>query len=102
VADFLDALGRVAAGDTVLDPEVVRQILGATRRTSTIESLTDRERQVLALMAEGRSNSAIAAALHLSYASVEKYVSTIFAKLGLPPSAADHRRVLAVLRFLDS
>lgn len=101
VADFLDALGRVAAGDTVLDPEVVRQILGATRRTSTMESLTDRERQVLALMAEGRSNSAIATALHLSYASVEKYVSAIFAKLGLPPSATDHRRVLAVLRFLD-
>jgi DNA-binding CsgD family transcriptional regulator len=86
----------------VLDPEVVHQILGASRWMSTLDLLTVRERQVLALMAEGRSNAAIAAALFVSYASVEKYVTSIFAKLGLPPAAADHRRVLAVLRYLES
>jgi DNA-binding NarL/FixJ family response regulator len=102
VSDFLDALQRVAAGGTVLDPEVVSQIVGASRHTTSLAALTDRERQVLTLMAEGRSNSAIATALHLSYASVEKYVSSIFAKLGLPPSDTDHRRVLAVLRYLKS
>jgi DNA-binding NarL/FixJ family response regulator len=102
VSDFLDALARVAAGGTVLDPEVVSQILGASRRLSTLDTLTARERQVLALMAEGRSNGAIAETLFLSYASVEKYVTGIFGKLGLPPSPADHRRVLAVLRYLES
>ena len=102
VGDFLDALTRVAAGATVLDPEVVTQILGASRRVFALDTLTGREQQVLRLMAEGRSNSAIAAALAVSPASVEKYVSGIFAKLGLPPADADHRRVLAVLRYLDS
>ena len=102
VSDFLAALARVAARETVLDPEVVHQILGASRWMSTLDLLTVRERQVLALMAEGRSNAAIAAALFVSYASVEKYVTSIFAKLGLPPAAADHRRVLAVLRYLES
>ncbi len=102
VGDFLDALTRVAGGATVLDPEVVTQILGASRRVFALETLTARERQVLGLMAEGRSNSAIALALAVSSASVEKYVTSIFAKLGLPPSDADHRRVLAVLRYLDS
>jgi DNA-binding NarL/FixJ family response regulator len=102
VGDFLDALTRLAGGATVLDPEVVTQILGASRRTFALETLTARERQVLGLMAEGRSNSAIAATLVVSSASVEKYVTSIFAKLGLPPSDADHRRVLAVLRYLDS
>jgi DNA-binding NarL/FixJ family response regulator len=102
VGDFLDALTRVAGGATVLDPEVVTQILGASRRVFALDTLTGREQQVLRLMAEGRSNSAIAAALAVSPASVEKYVSGIFAKLGLPPSDADHRRVLAVLRYLDS
>jgi DNA-binding NarL/FixJ family response regulator len=101
VGDFLDALTRVAGGATVLDPEVVTQILGASRRVFALETLTGREQQALRLMAEGRSNSAIAAALAVSPASVEKYVSGIFAKLGLPPSDADHRRVLAVLRYLD-
>jgi len=100
VSEFLDALARVAAGGTALDPEVVRQIMGASRRTSTMETLTPRERQVLALMAEGRSNAGIAAALSITAASVEKNVTNIFAKLGLPPSDADHRRVLAVLRYL--
>jgi DNA-binding NarL/FixJ family response regulator len=100
VSEFLDALARVAAGATVLDPEVVSQIMGASRRVSTLDSLTARERQVLQLMAEGRSNTAIAAGLRLTNASVEKYVTSIFGKLGLPPSEADHRRVLAVLRYL--
>jgi DNA-binding NarL/FixJ family response regulator len=102
VSDFLDALARVAAGATVLDPEVVTQIMGASRRGSTLATLTGREREVLALMAEGRSNTAIARSLFVSNASVEKYVTNIFAKLGLPPSDADHRRVLAVLRYLES
>jgi DNA-binding NarL/FixJ family response regulator len=102
VGDFLDALARVAGGATVLDPEVVTQILGASRRVFALETLTAREQQALRLMAEGRSNSAIAAALVVSSASVEKYVTSIFAKLGLPPSDADHRRVLAVLRYLGS
>jgi DNA-binding NarL/FixJ family response regulator len=102
VGDFLDALIRVADGATVLDPEVVSQIFGASRRVFALETLTARERQVLEQMAEGRSNSAIADALAVSSASVEKYVTSIFAKLGLPPSDTDHRRVLAVLRYLDS
>jgi DNA-binding NarL/FixJ family response regulator len=97
---FVDALHRVADGGSALDPEVVAQLLA--RRGRPLDSLTVRERQVLGLMAEGRSNSAIAAALVVSPASVEKYVSGIFAKLGLPPSDADHRRVLAVLRYLGS
>lgn len=102
VSDFLGALTRVAAGATVLDPEVVRQILAASRPAAALGTLTERERQVLALMAEGRSNTAIAKAMFLSVASVEKHVTSIFAKLGLPPSDTDHRRVIAVLRYLES
>ena len=102
VSDFLDALRRVADGETVLDPEVVSQLFSATRRTDALGGLTPREREVLGLMAEGRSNSAIATGLFLSPGSVEKYVTTIFGKLGLPPSEGDNRRVLAVLRYLDS
>jgi DNA-binding NarL/FixJ family response regulator len=102
VSEFLDALERIAAGGTVLDPEVVTQLLGTTRRTDTVESLTARERQVLRLMAEGRANAAIASTLHLSAGSVEKYVTSIFNKLDLAPSSDDHRRVLAVLRWLES
>jgi DNA-binding NarL/FixJ family response regulator len=102
VGDFLDAVRRIAGGGTVLDPEVVSQIIAASRRSSTIDTLSAREREVLALMAEGRSNSAIAEALFLSTASVEKYVTAIFLKLGLSPSDTDHRRVLAVLRFLNA
>lgn len=101
VAEFVDALTRVAAGATVLDPEVISQIIGASRRHATLDTLTARERQVLTLMAEGRSNTAIANALNLSYASVEKHITGIFGKLGLPPSDTDHRRVLAVLRYLN-
>jgi DNA-binding NarL/FixJ family response regulator len=102
VSEFLDALDRIAAGGTVLDPEVVTQLLGATRRTDTLDALTARERQVLRLMAEGRANAAIASTLHLSAGSVEKYVTSIFNKLDLAPSSDDHRRVLAVLRWLES
>ncbi|HVW80145.1 MAG TPA: response regulator transcription factor [Mycobacteriales bacterium] len=102
VGEFLDALERIAAGGTVLDPEVVTQLLGATRRTDTLDALTARERQVLRLMAEGRANGAIASTLYLSAGSVEKYVTSIFNKLDLAPSADDHRRVLAVLKWLES
>ncbi|MTD52833.1 response regulator transcription factor [Amycolatopsis pithecellobii] len=102
VSDFLDALRRVAAGETVLDPEVVSQLFGATRKAAALDRLTGREREVLALMAEGRSNGAIAAKLFLSSGSVEKYVTRLFDKLGLPPSEEDNRRVLAVLRYLGS
>jgi DNA-binding NarL/FixJ family response regulator len=102
VSDFVDALSRVAAGGTVLDPEVVTQMLATSRRSDDLGALTARERDVLALMAEGRSNSAIAEQLVLAYGSVEKHVTSIFMKLGLPASSGDHRRVLAVLRYLRS
>ncbi|MCL2467624.1 MAG: response regulator transcription factor [Micrococcales bacterium] len=102
VGDFLDALGDVADGQTVLDPEVVTQLFGARRRTASLDRLTAREREVLELMAQGRSNGAIAEALTLSYGAVEKNVAAIFTKLDLEPDAADHRRVLAVLRYLES
>jgi DNA-binding NarL/FixJ family response regulator len=102
VAEFIDALSRVAAGGTALDPEVVTQLLGASRRTDGLGALTAREREVLALMAEGRSNSAIAGILVVTERAVEKHVGNIFARLGLAPSDADHRRVLAVLRYLES
>jgi DNA-binding NarL/FixJ family response regulator len=102
VRDFLAALTRVAAGETVLDPEVVTQLLGASRQVGALDTLTPREREVLALMAEGRSNAAIAKAVFLTSGAVEKNVTSILAKLGLPPSPDDHRRVLAVLRYLES
>jgi DNA-binding NarL/FixJ family response regulator len=102
VEEFVEALSRVAAGGTALDPEVVTQLLRASRRTDGLGSLTARERDVLALMAEGRSNTAIAGILVVSERSVEKHVGNIFSKLGLAPSDADHRRVLAVLRYLES
>jgi DNA-binding NarL/FixJ family response regulator len=102
VAEFADALVRVAAGGTALDPEVVSQLVRASRHTDGIAALTPREREVLALMAEGRSNAAIAAALVVTGGVVEKHVASIFGKLGLPPSEADNRRVLAVLRYLGS
>jgi DNA-binding NarL/FixJ family response regulator len=98
--DFMDALERVAAGGTALDPEVVTQLLGASRRRRTVDALTPREREVLGLMAEGRSNAAIAGALFVTERAVEKHVASIFTKLELPVSGTDHRRVLAVLRFL--
>jgi DNA-binding NarL/FixJ family response regulator len=99
VPEFLDALRRVADGGTALDPEVVAQLL-VRHRDDPIDRLTPRELQVLRLMAEGRSNNGIVDALNVSPSAVEKYVSNIFAKLDLPPSSADHRRVLAVLKFL--
>jgi DNA-binding NarL/FixJ family response regulator len=102
VGEFVEALTRVAAGGTALDPEVVTQLLGASRRNDGLDALTARERDVLALMAEGRSNAAIAGILVVSERSVEKHVGNIFSKLGLAPSDADHRRVLAVLRYLQS
>jgi len=102
VGEFVDALSRVAAGGTALDPEVVTQLLGASRRTDGLAALTARERDVLALMAEGRSNGAIAGILVVTERAVEKHISNIFSKLGLAPSDADHRRVLAVLRYLES
>jgi DNA-binding NarL/FixJ family response regulator len=101
VADFVDALVRVASGGTALDPEVVTQLMGASRRTDALSGLSVRERQVLALMAEGRTNSAIAAGLVVSEGAVEKHIANIFSKLDLPASSTDHRRVLAVLRYLD-
>jgi len=102
VSDFVDALERVAVGGTALDPEVVMQLMAATRRSDSLTVLTAREREVLSLMAEGRSNAAIASALVISEGAVEKHVANIFAKLDLPVSQNDHRRVLAVLRFLES
>ena len=100
VSEFLDALTRIAAGQTVLDPEVVSQLMGASRADDGLARLTPREREVLGLMAQGRSNTAIAENLFLSYGAVEKNVTAIFGKLGLPQDAGDHRRVLAVLRYL--
>jgi len=102
VGDFIEAVRRVGSGGTALDPEVVAQLLARTRRQDPLERLTDREREVLGLMAEGRSNSAIAAVLVVSDGAVEKHVRNIFTKLDLPPDAGDHRRVLAVLRYLES
>ena len=102
VSEFIEAVARVAAGGTALDPEVVTQLIGASRRAVGLAGLTTRERDVLALMAEGRSNGAIAGVLVVSERSVEKHVANIFAKLNLAPSDADNRRVLAVLRYLGS
>ncbi|GIH03509.1 DNA-binding response regulator [Rhizocola hellebori] len=101
VSDFLDALRRVAAGGTALDPEVVAQLL-VRRRDDPMRRLTPREQEVLKLMAEGRSNNGITEALKVSHSAVEKYVSNIFAKLDLPPTDTDHRRVLAVLKYLGA
>ncbi len=102
VGEFQAAVERVGSGATVLDPEVVAQILARSRRQDPLARLSPREREVLGLMAEGRSNSAIAAELVVSDGAVEKHVSNIFSKLDLPPAANDHRRVLAVLRWLES
>jgi DNA-binding NarL/FixJ family response regulator len=102
VAEFTEALARVAAGGTALDPEVVSQLLGAGRHARGLAGLTAREREVLSLMAEGRSNAGIADLLVISAGVVEKHVASIFAKLGLPPAEGDNRRVLAVLRYLEA
>ncbi|MBL7500163.1 response regulator transcription factor [Frankia sp. CNm7] len=100
VPEFLAALRRVLGGGTALDPEVVAQLMARGRR-GPLDRLTPREREVLRLMAEGRSNTGVATALRVSHSAVEKYVSSIFTKLDLPPSDVDHRRVLAVLKFLN-
>ena len=102
VDDFLEALTRVGSGGTVLDPEVVAQLLVRSRRASPLAGLTPRESEVLALMAEGRSNAAIAVQLVVTEGAVEKHVRSIFTRLDLPPDQADHRRVLAVLRYLGA
>jgi DNA-binding NarL/FixJ family response regulator len=102
MSEFVDSLRRVASGGTALDPDVVSQLLTRSHRQDPLDGLTPRESEVLRLMAEGRSNGAIAAALVVSDGAVEKHVSNIFTKLGLPPTDTDHRRVLAVLRYLES
>jgi DNA-binding NarL/FixJ family response regulator len=100
LAGFLDALERVAARGSALDPEVVAQLLARSRHP--LASLTPRERDVLGLMAEGRPNAAIAAAMVAGEGAVEKHINSIFGKLGLPPADSDHRRVRAVLRYLGA
>jgi DNA-binding NarL/FixJ family response regulator len=102
IDDFIDALHRVASGGTALDPEVVSQLIGTGHRDDSLATLTPRERQVLALMAEGRTNAAIAASFVISERAVEKHIANIFTKLGLAASDTDHRRVLAVLRYLNA
>ena len=102
VEEFVDALRRVGEGGTVLDPDVVAQLLARSRHSDPLARLTAREREVLALMAEGRSNAAIASTLVVGEGAVEKHVTNIFAKLDLLPADSDHRRVLAVLRYLES
>jgi DNA-binding NarL/FixJ family response regulator len=102
VADFLEAVRRVADGGTALDPDVVAQLFARRRRDGPLERLTPREREVLGLMAEGRSNTGIAEALVLTTGAVEKHIQSILSKLDLPQSSTDHRRVLAVLAYLQS
>lgn len=101
VRDFIEAVDRVAVGGTAMDPEVVAQLVTRRRDDGPLDDLTPREREVLALMAEGRSNAAIAAELVVTEGAVEKHISNIFGKLSLPPSETDHRRVLAVLKYLQ-
>ena len=102
VDGFVDAVRRVADGGSALDPEVVSRLVGRNRRDDPLAELTPREREVLELMAEGRTNAAIAERLVVTERAVEKHVTSIFGKLGLSPAPEDHRRVLAVLTFLRS
>jgi DNA-binding NarL/FixJ family response regulator len=102
VAEFVDALERIVAGGYVVDPEIVQELIGQRRRQDPLAELTAREREVLALMAEGRSNAAIARSLWVTGGAVEKHVASILAKLNLPVSEDDHRRVRAVITFLDA
>jgi DNA-binding NarL/FixJ family response regulator len=97
---FVESVTRVAEGGSALDPEVVAQLVGRARRDDPLAELTPREREVMELMAEGRSNNAIATQMTVTERAVEKHVTSIFGKLGLPPAPEDHRRVLAVLAFL--
>ncbi|MDQ0093915.1 response regulator transcription factor [Paeniglutamicibacter psychrophenolicus] len=101
VGSFIEALARIAAGETVLDPEVVRQLMSVSNRPAGLQMLTPREQSVLELMAQGRTNAGICAELFLSAGAVEKNITAIFSKLGLEPSGGDHRRVLAVLKYLE-
>ncbi len=101
VSDFLEAIDRIGGGATVLDPEVVAQLLSRRRRDERMQRLTDREASVLALIAEGRSNQAIAKALHVSEGSVEKHITAVFQKLDLEPDESGNRRVLAALAHLE-
>ncbi|WP_116211347.1 LuxR C-terminal-related transcriptional regulator [Streptomyces olivoreticuli] len=100
-AQFIDAVRRVAAGGTAMDPQVISQLLTRRARDTPMGRLTPREREVIELMAQGRSNAAIAAQLQITERAVAKHTSNIFTKLGLPPSDDDNRRVLAVLAYLD-
>jgi DNA-binding NarL/FixJ family response regulator len=102
IDDFVGTLRRVTRGGSALDPQVVSGLLARDRADGPLSSLTDREREVLQLVAEGRSNQAIADAMVITLRSAEKYVSSIFAKLGLPDTGSEHRRVLAVLHFLNA
>jgi DNA-binding NarL/FixJ family response regulator len=102
VAEFDAAVRRVASGGTALDPEVVRQLIGSRQQSTVLDRLTPREREVLELMAEGHSNSALAQHLTITERAIEKHVSATFTKLDLPPSQAHHRRVLAVVTYLNS
>jgi len=102
LGEFVDAVRRVGNGGSAVDPMVVSQLLGRKRSRDLVEDLTDRERSVLALMAEGRSNDAIASALKISPKTLEAHIGTIYSKLGLEPAGSDHRRVLAVLNYLRS
>ncbi|MEV5572687.1 response regulator transcription factor [Spirillospora sp. NPDC052269] len=100
IAEFVDAVRRIAGGGTVIDPEVIGQLLGRRRVGDPLKSLTPREQEVLGLMAQGRTNGAIAADLVVTEGAVEKHISSIFAKLGLQPASGEHRRVMAVLTYL--
>jgi DNA-binding NarL/FixJ family response regulator len=102
VGQFLETVERIAGGGTAIDPEVIAQLLARTRRQEPLNDLSPREREVLALMAEGRTNAAIAARIVVTPRAVEKHVKSIFQKLRLPPADTDHRRVLAVLRYLEA
>jgi DNA-binding NarL/FixJ family response regulator len=102
VEEFTDALGRIAKGGSVIDPTLVAELVSARHRDDPLAALSPREREVLALMAEGRSNAGIARRLWVTEGTVEKHVRSILTKLTLPETADDHRRVLAVLTFLDS
>ena len=102
IAQFTGAIRRVTAGESVIDPQVVSRLVARPRRDSPLQALTERELAVLAGMAEGRSNHAIASQLHMSAKTVETHIGSMLAKLGLPPAPEDHRRVLAVLTYLRS
>src|SRR5512139_327677 len=102
VAEFIDAVRRIAAGGTVIDAEVIGQLLGRRRNGDPLEGLTPRESEVLGLMAQGRSNAAIARDLVVTEGAVEKHISNIFLKLALPPAEDNHRRVMAVLAYLGA